>query len=300
VLTSTQFQTQTSDAAKTSRLTENKRRYRARQKEYVSDLERRLTEIQERGVQATREVQLAGRQVVLENGRLRKLLRLAGFCDQDIDVWARCGDCGGYENGANFDQQREIEQKARRCAIFIASHRAEAVERVTTPSLSKNACETGIALAGHIPESADIPHSTEEPLSSKSNSHDLDSNTAAAACPASATSEDLTTVQVESHVYHDKQKPPCKLLTRLAENPAADITQVPVLPLSVDPLRDPMHHGEDVECGRAYEMLIRYATSEGKMDDIARTLEKGCTANGKGGCAVKSKVVWQALDNMCG
>ncbi len=93
---------------------------------------------------------------------------------------------------------------------------------------------------------------------------------------------------------------PCKLVTRLAENPAADITQVPVPPSSVDSLQDAACHGGDVECRKAYEMLMRYATSEEKIDYIAQELESGCTANGKGGCAVKSKVVWKALDDMCG
>ncbi|EEU33635.1 uncharacterized protein NECHADRAFT_19942, partial [Fusarium vanettenii 77-13-4] len=64
---------------------ENKRRYRARRKEYVSDLERRLAEAREQGVKATTEVQSAARKVVEENGQLRDLLRLAGFADEDID-----------------------------------------------------------------------------------------------------------------------------------------------------------------------------------------------------------------------
>ena len=71
------------NTAKTSRMTENKRRYRARRKEYVSDLERRLAEAREQGVNATMEVQSAARKVVEENGRLRELLRLAGFADEE-------------------------------------------------------------------------------------------------------------------------------------------------------------------------------------------------------------------------
>ncbi|KAH7231776.1 uncharacterized protein BKA55DRAFT_524473, partial [Fusarium redolens] len=77
--------TQTSSIAKASRLTENKRRYRARQKEYVSDLERKVAEAREQGIKATTEVQLAAREVVIENGQLRDLLRLAGFTDEDIN-----------------------------------------------------------------------------------------------------------------------------------------------------------------------------------------------------------------------
>jgi hypothetical protein len=67
-------------------LAENKRRYRARRKEYVSDIERRLAEAQEQGVKVTTEVQLAARKIVVENRQLRELLRLADFDDEDIDV----------------------------------------------------------------------------------------------------------------------------------------------------------------------------------------------------------------------
>ncbi|KAF2277001.1 uncharacterized protein EI97DRAFT_375533, partial [Westerdykella ornata] len=62
-----------------ARLRDNKRRHRARQKEYVLDLERRVTEAREQGVQATKEVQLAAQRVVRENAGLRDLLRRSGY-----------------------------------------------------------------------------------------------------------------------------------------------------------------------------------------------------------------------------
>jgi hypothetical protein len=97
-----------------------------------------------------------------------------------------------------------------------------------------------------------------------------------------------------------RTKPPCKLLSHLMEHPSADLTQIPLMP-AVD---EPLHFGgrkvEGVECGKAYEMLIRFATSEKKTDDIALVLGKGCTQDSRGGCAVKRQVVWQVLDEMCG
>jgi hypothetical protein len=53
----------------------------------VTDLERRLTEARQQGVQATKEVQLAGKRVVRENLRLRELLHYAGFEDLAINEW---------------------------------------------------------------------------------------------------------------------------------------------------------------------------------------------------------------------
>jgi hypothetical protein len=60
------------------RLRDNKRRYRARQKEYTAELERKLRELQQQGVQATIEVQRSERKVARENHRLRELLRHVG------------------------------------------------------------------------------------------------------------------------------------------------------------------------------------------------------------------------------
>jgi hypothetical protein len=112
---------------------------------------------------------------------------------------------------------------------------------------------------------------------------------------SSGTSSTAAAAQAE-----ERGIPPCKLLSLLAENPNADITQLAVRP-APDPLRDTTLAEGDVECGKAYEMLMRYATSEEKMDYVARALEAGCTSTGKGGaCAVKKEVLWEALDGMCG
>ncbi|KAG7284862.1 hypothetical protein NEMBOFW57_009477 [Staphylotrichum longicolle] len=95
------------DAARTSRLTENKRRCRARQKEYVADLKRRLADTRAQGISATIQVQLAARKVAAENECLRQLLRLAGFDDDEIDLWAQQEGCGTKPDGTASGQIRE-------------------------------------------------------------------------------------------------------------------------------------------------------------------------------------------------
>ena len=292
--------TQTSSVAKTSRLTENKRRYRARRKEYVSDLERRLAAAREQGIKATTEVQFAARNVVVENGQLRDLLRLAGFADEDIDVWTRHEPGGDDANGANCARRREIERMARLCGTFTSGRGGGTTEEEKTSSLSKTNGNGKLGQAGNISESIDIPSSTEDPLVSEPNPSNCPDFDTATACPAPETSEAPAAAQVKTQTCHDKQSMPCRLLSRLAENPATDITQVPVPPGSVDPLQDTAYHGGDVECGKAYEMLMRYATSEEKMDTVAQALEGGCTSTGKGRCVVKKNTIWEALDSMCG
>ena len=70
------------DAERAVRLRDNKRRHRLRQREYVADLERRLTEAHAGGIQATKEVQDAAKRVVWENSRLRQILEDQGLdCD---------------------------------------------------------------------------------------------------------------------------------------------------------------------------------------------------------------------------
>lgn len=89
--------------------------------------------------------------------------------------------------------------------------------------------------------------------------------------------------------------PPCKLLTILADNPNADITQLP--PKVEAP--DERARADGVECVQAREMLMRFATNESKLDEVARALENGCVKNRSStGCRVKNDVVWATLDRI--
>lgn len=90
--------------------------------------------------------------------------------------------------------------------------------------------------------------------------------------------------------------PPCKLLTILARNPNADVTQVPPA-ITGEAGRE---EADSVGCLRAREMLMAYATSELKLDDVCQTLEQGCVKNKSGGgCHVKNDVIWRTLDRLC-
>ncbi|KAM7193075.1 hypothetical protein V8F20_008591 [Naviculisporaceae sp. PSN 640] len=332
---------------KTLRLTENKRRYRARRKEYVSDLESRLAAAREQGVQASKEVQLAAQQVAIRNARLRDLLSLAGFDAFEIESWE--SDPSGI--GCSSDRADDgmvspcarrrrlisaIEEKARRCAAVIASYgpseEPDAKGELATPLSSSSPCE------GPLLDSALPVHMGCGRESSSSKSDRLPVALGTATAQISTPPINLTTVAP------DDERPPkatgksscgtstcgtrnsgkeipvpvlptCKLLSRLAENPAADITQVHVPEHNTttgtlnsneeQPCQDDKagaSHGGNIECKKAYDMLIQYATTEEKMDTIARALESGCTKNknGKGGCAVRSEVILQALDTVSG
>ncbi|KAE8154288.1 hypothetical protein BDV25DRAFT_147875 [Aspergillus avenaceus] len=74
----------TDQTSSSIRIRNNQRRSRERRKEYTQDLERRLRKFETEGVQATREVQAAGRKAVEENILLRSLLMMHGVSDQEV------------------------------------------------------------------------------------------------------------------------------------------------------------------------------------------------------------------------
>jgi hypothetical protein len=269
-------------------------------------------------------VQLAARKVAAENERLRELLRLAGFDDDEMDLWARREGCGAKTDDGTpasgtdpgCARRRVIELKARVCAAASAAGCKEGLAgqgKKKTCSSRKSKREMGTAGNTPPPVSTASPSSdTHEPAADLSASRASPGSIAETATwPTPATSEAHSAsgvAQPETACASPggTERPrisPCKLLSLLTENPTADLAQVAVQPASADdpPQGTAAAHAEgDVECGRAYEMLMRYATSEEKMDHVARALEAGCTPTGQGGCAVRKKVVWEVLDGMCG
>ncbi|KAI7968985.1 hypothetical protein EIK77_000870 [Talaromyces pinophilus] len=74
----------TENVASSARIRDNQRRSRARHKEYVRDLEQRLRRFESLGVEASREIQAAGRKVATENALLRSLLRRLGVAEKEV------------------------------------------------------------------------------------------------------------------------------------------------------------------------------------------------------------------------
>jgi hypothetical protein len=95
-------------------------------------------------------------------------------------------------------------------------------------------------------------------------------------------------------------RPPCQVMSLLAGNPSADITQIPIQPQAKKPCSKTCDKEvEGIECAAAYTMLMSYATSDEKMNEIGWALEKGCTSTEGGGCKVKMSVAWEVLDKSC-
>ncbi|KAF2083285.1 hypothetical protein K490DRAFT_18352, partial [Saccharata proteae CBS 121410] len=62
-----------------ARIRDNQRRSRARRKEYLQELETKYRNCEQKGVEASAEIQAAAKRVLEENRRLRALLRQQGL-----------------------------------------------------------------------------------------------------------------------------------------------------------------------------------------------------------------------------
>ncbi|KAF9874903.1 hypothetical protein CkaCkLH20_07597 [Colletotrichum karsti] len=85
-------QLQTDKSANAIRIRDNQRRSRARHKEFVDELQRKVQEYEKRGVEATVQMQKAARDVSIENARLKSLLASRGVSAEQIEAYLRSFD----------------------------------------------------------------------------------------------------------------------------------------------------------------------------------------------------------------
>lgn len=260
-----------------SRVRDNKRRHRARRKEYVLDLERKLAETHKQGVQATREVQLAAQRVARENARLRDLLSKIGYTDKAIDAWVR------------KDGSLDGSEQCRVVPDSISEKSAQKGASTCSPQTGRVVGALNVSVNGG--ESPSMMASTSGDSSPKNRKSELSCTKVYAGTFTETASLSRKT---------DTTGAPCQLLSLLAENPSADITQVsPSTRSEKQPCKNSTPEdcsSDGVECFTAYKMLMHYATSEEKMESIATALESGCTPSATGGCKVRNSVVWKVLD----
>lgn len=82
-------QLQTDKSANAIRIRDNQRRSRARHKEFVDELQRKVQEYEKRGIEASLQMQKAARDVAIENSRLRALLASRGVSNEQVDAYLR-------------------------------------------------------------------------------------------------------------------------------------------------------------------------------------------------------------------
>ncbi|KAL8857851.1 MAG: hypothetical protein Q9178_005607 [Gyalolechia marmorata] len=314
------------ESERSLRLRNNKRRHRARQKEHTAELERKLRERQQEGIQATIEVQQSARKVVQENKRLKELLRHVGVAEETINQWV-----SGEKRGGDVHDEDEPDCRRKRgCSGIVAGgtgvqaglsvgdaqgegYQGWEVVTASAPLLEHeqvdlshpaqtNPRDSSLSVGDGL-----LPFANETPTPARDRSPVNNIPPSSGTCGGSGDSETSRRCRRNSSgdtssagiSVASRPAGPCKLLTHLAANPSADITQMPTA-LDEEGL-GPKETKDGVSCSNAYRMLMYYATTESKLDAVAHILEEGCvpTAGPGEGCTVKNKTIWKALDNLC-
>jgi hypothetical protein len=304
------------------RLRDNKRRHRARQKEYTAELERKLRELQEKGIQATIEVQGSARKVVHENKLLKELLQHVGVDEGMVKEWVAeregedddesdsarkracsrrlAGGTGGQNGPDAGDPQREV---CNAPGVITTSAPMLEQEQICLPLPTRiDPIDNNLSVGDGLLQ---VDNETSPPAGNRSPVENI--SPSFGTCRGSGNSEinrrcrqnSLRVISTSETSLASCPPAPCKLLTHLAANPGADITQMPTA--SDEEELDPKGADDGISCSNAYRMLLRYATTEPKLDAVAQILEEGCVPNaGPGkGCRVKNKTIWKALDDIC-
>ena len=246
-------------------------------------------------------MQLSAQRVVRENERLKQLLRHKGVDDDVVALWIRADD--DRPNEATACTVRSQEKPSQDIcfesvwhsmsyfdvlqSLMIIPH-GKKQEKTTDPVVGKL-----IKPANHTQQPAlEGVESTRKCLASTSHLSSQEGSQTSPTKPCAAEASSTTIFELSRAT----PLAPCKLNTLLKANPAADLTQIPK---PVDG-RNKSDGPEGVECYKAYEMLMQYATTETKLDTIVSALEGGCVRNKGvgGGCRVRTDVMWKTLDDL--
>ncbi|KAI9924177.1 hypothetical protein MW887_007127 [Aspergillus wentii] len=266
------------------------------------DLERRLREFEQEGIQATIEMQCAAKKVAEENIHLRELLLEIGIDRSTVNDWItrRRSSSDAMDIG-----QIHCHKIATGNSICNkAKQRDPSSAPLPKPQCSlpcNTACQSGSSpLSDSFPKSAEhsspttkdsqIPDRFSSPRRNKSASSSRDGNSI----------HDAGLPPSEPSTLGEGSSPlpsaPCRLLTRLAANPGSDVSTILA---GAESEHKPDSAKGSLPCESAYKLLMRYATSEEKMEALAQSLEEGCVPNSGGGCSVKNEKVSQALLYIC-
>jgi hypothetical protein len=283
-------------------LRENKRRNRARQKEYTADLERRLRQFEQEGVQATIEIQRAAKKVAEENIYLQELLLVNGIDRSTVSDWITRRRSSNDTKDTGPSHCHTITTGDTICDKGKQRNSSSGPSSQPLNSMPCNTvCQSSSSsLSDSIPKSADYSSATPEDsqvpdrfVSPGRNKSTLDNRQENSSHDAGLPPNEPSTSGQGSS---PPPSAPCKLRTRLAANPGSDVSTI-LAGAESEHKTDSAESG--LPCESAYKLLTRYATSDDKMEALARSLEEGCVPNSGGGCKVKNEIVSQALLDIC-
>jgi hypothetical protein len=236
-----------------------------------------LRELQSQGVQVTREVQLSARKVVADNARLKALLRYVGVDDQVIETWTP------DDVDQSLPALSECDKKAGKCIrkVSLSLDLIPGFQLLKPKDGQNDVTSSGPPILRIEPTALQAEHALPP----------------AKVCQAECSAQKVNTTEECENTDKDKPitlaLPPCKVLTRLAEDPSADVTQ----PIAAGDNTDEQENG-GVECSKAHAMLMQFATTEEKLEVISQALERGCVGKKGGGCKVRNEAMWKAMDDI--
>ncbi|CAG8980016.1 hypothetical protein HYALB_00005190 [Hymenoscyphus albidus] len=122
------------EKANLARIRDNQRRSRARRKEYLQELEIKLRQCENIGVEASTELQTAARRVASENKRLRELLAQKGVDGDSVEEYLNRPSLAGSANGqcrgrGSGDVLERMIQARKPCCPGNYGNGSEAVGR---------------------------------------------------------------------------------------------------------------------------------------------------------------------------
>ncbi|CAI4216868.1 unnamed protein product [Parascedosporium putredinis] len=154
---------QSADNSTAIRIRDNQRRSRARHREFVETLQRKVQEYERQGVHATLEMQRAARDVAVENARLRSLLTQRGVSEDEIEGYLVSSNLAGKR----FRSAAAGGPRGRWFRLFAKEHLGgERNQRAQ--------CE-----GQHQPRTGDFGMSPPATFSAASSPHEMPCNTAA-------------------------------------------------------------------------------------------------------------------------
>ncbi|PVI03577.1 hypothetical protein DM02DRAFT_557668 [Periconia macrospinosa] len=139
-----------------ARIRDNQRRSRARRKEYINELEVRLRNCEQAGIEASAEIQNAARRVLEENRKLRLLLHEQGLSDSDIAMSM------GSVNGQTYDGLSAVPALS---AMLDRRMMYNGPSRTSSPTSTHSYLPSAPPLSIPVPRSATVSNDSPSPNS---------------------------------------------------------------------------------------------------------------------------------------
>jgi hypothetical protein len=244
-----------------SRNREIQRRSRARRKDYIADLERRVWEYQREGIKATAEVQAAARKVAEENYLLHSLLAKHGISTEEI---------------------KEHLQGNRPASLGLDSNAAEMVTRVGQPQNHNNSqSRQSFAQTGQAPPRPAAPTTRQ-----------MDSGLGLLSPTSTGESlADNTTLYVVDNSLPDQTQPSKMGSEPLHSAPSFEVHQGLSKRCHACEQEAPSKGADETSCEDAARII---ASMRGQDDPERVWPELGCSTTKS--CMVKNMTIFQMVD----